>query len=93
MDRLSALLTETFAPYAPSLGPARPDGGRILTLTNDEGDVVLRRVIEGQHLADHDQSAEAVQTIRRDLLISEGRMEDDVVSQLRQRAQVLSYGT
>lgn len=93
MDRLSALLTETFAPHAPSLGPARPDGGRILTLTNDDGDVVLQRVIEGQHLADETRQEEAVQAIRRDWLIQEGRMEDDVIVALRQRAQVLSYGT
>lgn len=93
MDRLSALLTETFAPYATSLGPARPDGGRILTLTNDEGEVVLRRVIEGQNLADQQRTEEAVQSIRRDFLIQEGRMEDDVIVALRARAQVLSYGT
>ncbi|MCP8463442.1 DUF3509 domain-containing protein [Pseudomonas sp. ZM23] len=93
MDRLSTLLTETFAPYIPSLGPARPDGGRILTLTRDDGEIMLRRVIEGQHLADHQSSEAAVQSIRRDLLIQEGRMEDDVIIALRQRAQVLSYGT
>ncbi|MHB9798688.1 DUF3509 domain-containing protein [Pseudomonas sp. MT3] len=93
MDRLSVLLTETFAPYIPSLGPARPDGGRILTLTNDEGDIVLRRVIDGQQLADEHQREDAVRSVRRDLLIQEGRMEDDVIVALRQRAQVLSYGT
>ncbi|MEE9102131.1 MULTISPECIES: DUF3509 domain-containing protein [Pseudomonas] len=92
MDRLSVLLTETFAPYTPSLGLARPDGGRILTLTNDEGEVVLRRVIDGQQLADENQREEAIQSVRRDLLIQEGRMEDDVIAALRQRAQVLSYG-
>ncbi|MFV3304036.1 DUF3509 domain-containing protein [Pseudomonas sp. NY15181] len=93
MDRLSVLLTETFAPYTPALSPARPDGGRILTLTNDDGEVVLRRVIDGQQLADENQREEAIQSVRRDLLIQEGRMEDDVIVALRQRAQVLSYGT
>ncbi|MCJ1885495.1 DUF3509 domain-containing protein [Pseudomonas sp. LA21] len=93
MDRLSVLLTETFAPYTPALGLARPDGGRILTLTNDEGEVVLRRVLDGVQLADEHQCEEAIQSVRRDLLIQEGRMEDDVIVALRQRAQVLSYGT
>ncbi|MNG33525.1 hypothetical protein D3C81_2055270 [compost metagenome] len=65
----------------------------MLTLANEEGEVVMRRVIAGEHLADGREGEEALQAIRRDLLVQEGRIEEDVLVALRQRAQVLYYGT
>ncbi|MCY1248400.1 hypothetical protein D9M72_618260 [compost metagenome] len=65
----------------------------MLTLTNQDGDVILRRVISGEQLRDEEQGEEAFQAIRRDLAVQEGRIEDDVIVALRQRTGVLHYGT
>ncbi|MCY1436655.1 hypothetical protein D9M71_527860 [compost metagenome] len=93
MDRLSRLLTDTFAPYDFSLDEPRPDGGRVLTVSNEDGEVVMRRVIAGEHLDGGEQGVRAIQAMRRDLAVQEGQIEDDVIVALRQRAQVLRYGT
>ncbi|SDH60469.1 DUF3509 domain-containing protein [Pseudomonas panipatensis] len=92
MDRLDQLLSDTFSPYTHHLGPARPDGGRVLTLKNAEGETVLRRVIASEHLGDARRCEEAIQTIGRDLAVQEGRIGEEVIQALRQRAaQVLNY--
>ena len=92
MDRLNALLAALFSQYARELGPARPDGGRVLSLTNDAGEVVLRRVLTGEQLAADDRCQQALETIARDLAVQEGRICEDVIQAFRLRAaQVLSY--
>lgn len=92
MDRLSALLAALFSQYARELGPARPDGGRVLSLSNDAGEVVLRRVLTGEQLANDDRCQEALETIARDMAVQEGRICEDVIQAFRLRAaQVLSY--
>ncbi|MCL6688798.1 Protein of unknown function [Pseudomonas citronellolis] len=94
MDRLEPLLAAIFSQYAHDLGPARPDGGRVLSLSTSEGEVVLRRVLSGEQLADERSSQEALEAISRDLAVQEGRICNDVIHALRQRAaQVLSYDT
>lgn len=92
MDRLDALLAALFSQYARDLGPARPDGGRVLSLSNDAGELVLRRVLTGEQLGDAERCREALESIARDLAVQEGRICEDVIHAFRQRAaQVLSY--
>lgn len=92
MDRLDALLSALFSQYRHEIGPPRPDGGRVLCLSNDDGEIVLRRVLTGEQLASAGRCQEALETIGRDLAVQEGRICDEVIQALRLRAaQVLSY--
>ncbi|MDF3936216.1 DUF3509 domain-containing protein [Pseudomonas citronellolis] len=92
MDQLEPMLATTFSQYARALGPARPDGGRVLSLANEAGEVVLQRVLSGAQLATEDSCQEALTAISRDLAVQEGRICDDVINALRLRAaQVMSY--
>ncbi|MGH8351943.1 MAG: DUF3509 domain-containing protein [Pseudomonas sp.] len=69
------LLVEALAPYNLTLGAARPDGGRLLVLEDERGEVIIRRVVRQMELNDRLLLTDVVDGIRRDLLVLEGRIE------------------
>ena len=86
MDSLKQRLADAFAPHPFTLSQPRPDGGRVVTLVDPQGETLLQRVIAKVQL-------DAVQTIRRELQVLVGRMEEDVLATFRERDHVLLYSS
>lgn len=45
MDSLKQRLADAFAPHPFTLSQPRPDGGRVVTLVDPQGETLLQRVI------------------------------------------------
>ncbi len=57
------------------------------------GETLLQRVIAKVQLNDESYLEDAVQTIRRELQVLVGRMEEDVLATFRERDHVLLYSS
>lgn len=93
MDSLKQRLADAFAPHPFALSQPRPDGGRVVTLVDPQGETLLQRVIAKVQLNDESYLEDAVQTIRRELQVLVGRMEEDVLATFRERDHVLLYSS
>ncbi|MDF5996652.1 DUF3509 domain-containing protein [Pseudomonas aeruginosa] len=85
-------MADAFAPHPFTLSQPRPDGGRVVTLV-DPQETLLQRVIAKVQLNDESYLEDAVQTIRRELQVLVGRMEEDVLATFRERDHVLLYSS
>jgi hypothetical protein len=86
----NALLT-ALASYNVTLGPRRPDGGRVITLHDEGGEPLLQRVI-GKALLSHPEGLiEVLDSVRRDLLVTGGCTDETVLAALRGSDRVRSY--
>ncbi|MFO6131102.1 DUF3509 domain-containing protein, partial [Pseudomonas aeruginosa] len=63
------------------------------TLVDPQGETLLQRVIAKVQLNDESYLEDAVQTIRRELQVLVGRMEEDVLATFRERDHVLLYSS
>ncbi|MFC2970821.1 DUF3509 domain-containing protein [Azotobacter bryophylli] len=82
MDSTSELLIEALAPYKVSMGTARPDGSRLLTLCDAKGDVMLERLVYRAELVDRRLLIDVVDGLHRDVRILEGRLDPRVIAAL-----------
>lgn len=84
-------LLAALASYNVTLGPRRPDGGRVITLHDDAGEPVIRRVIGKSLLGDPEGLAEVLDSVRRDLLVAGGCTDESVLAALRGTNRVRAY--
>lgn len=82
MDCTSELLSEALAPYKTSMGAARPDGSRMLTLWDGKGALILERLIYRVELADRRLLVDVVDGLHRDVRVLERRLEPRVIVSL-----------
>ncbi|MFO6290393.1 DUF3509 domain-containing protein, partial [Pseudomonas aeruginosa] len=71
----------------------RLDIVRFIILVDPQGETLLQRVIAKVQLNDESYLEDAVQTIRRELQVLVGRMEEDVLATFRERDHVLLYSS
>lgn len=84
-------LLAALAAYNVTLGPRRPDGGRVITLHDENGEPLIQRVV-GQALLGHPQGlAEVLDSVRRDLLVVGGCTDESVLAALRGTDRVRAY--
>lgn len=74
------LLVEALAPYNLTLGAARPDGGRLLLLRDEWGEVLIRRLVRQMELNDKLLLTDVVDGLHRDLLVLKGRIESGLAA-------------
>ena len=87
---MNALLA-ALASYNVTLGPRRPDGGRVITLHDEKGEPLISRVV-GRALLSHPAGlAEVLDSVRRDLLVTGGCSDETVLAGLRGSDRVRSY--
>ncbi len=91
MESTTELLAGALAPYRVTLGPDRPDGGRVLTLANEAGEQIVQRALSKAQLNDKLALVDVVDGILRDLLVFEGRVAADVIANLRGSHRVKNY--
>lgn len=82
MESTRALLVEALAPYKIDMGAVRPDGGRLLTLRNGAGEVLIERLLRPVQLMDKWLLIDVVDGLHRDLRILEGRLSPKVIAAL-----------
>ncbi|HEX8594270.1 MAG TPA: DUF3509 domain-containing protein [Pseudomonas sp.] len=83
MENISLLLSQALAPYQANLGPAGPQGERLVSLKDAAGAVVIKRVFGAGQLNDKRQLTDVVDGLRRDLMVAEGRIEPSVIAAMR----------
>jgi len=86
MENISLLLSQALAPYHAHLGPAGPQGERLVSLKDAAGTVVIKRVFSAAQLGDKRQLTDVVDGLRRDLMVAEGRIEPSVIAAMRHAA-------
>lgn len=86
MENINSMLSEALAPYEAILGPAGPDGARLVTLKNAAGAIVIERLFREAQLVDKRQLTDVVDGLHRDLMVAEGRLQPCVIAALRQSA-------
>ncbi|WP_313517574.1 DUF3509 domain-containing protein [Pseudomonas sp.] len=91
MESTTELLAGALAPYKVILGPDRPDGGRVMTLANEAGELIIQRALSKGQLNDRYALTDVVDGILRDLLVIEGRIAPDVIANLRGSDRVKNY--
>lgn len=62
MDSLKQRLADAFAPHPFTLSQPRPDGGRVVTLVDPQGETLLQRVIAKVQLNDESYLEDAAKT-------------------------------
>ncbi len=80
MDSMVQLLVDALAPCEVSLGFPRHDGGRMITLRNEAGEVVAERLVQAFELSDRLLLTDVVDGLRRDLRVSQGRIDPAVAA-------------
>ncbi|WP_263145347.1 DUF3509 domain-containing protein [Pseudomonas sp. RIT-PI-AD] len=91
MDSTAQLLVDALAPYEVDLGLARPDGGRVITLRNEAGEVVVERLVRQIELNDRTLLTDVVDGLRRDLLVRGARIDPMVAAAALDRTRVRSF--
>ena len=74
-----------------TLGARRPDGGRVISLHDDNGDLLIQRVISRSQLGHPEGLAEVLDSVRRDLLVVGGRASEEARVALRTSDRVRAY--
>lgn len=90
MTDTTALLA-ALASYNITLGPRRPDGGRVITLHDANGEPLIQRVIARALLVDPEGLAEVLDSVCRDLVITSGCADDTVRTALLSRDRIRVY--
>ena len=90
MTDTNALLA-ALASYNVTLGPRRPDGGRVITLHDESGEPLISRVVSRALLGHPAGVAEVLDSVRRDLLVIAGSTREDVLASLRNSNRVRAY--
>src|SRR5690606_25110568 len=91
MDSTGQALLAALAPYNVSLGPQRPDGGRVLMLMDDAGELLIQRVLNTQQLTQPELLADVLDGVRRDLLVAGGGTAPEGLASLRYSDRVKPY--
>ena len=87
---MNALLA-ALASYNVTLGPRRPDGGRVITLHDENGEPLISRVVGRALLGNPTGLAEVLDSVRRDLLVAGGSTDETVLAALRGSDRVRTY--
>ncbi|HLV17536.1 MAG TPA: DUF3509 domain-containing protein [Pseudomonas sp.] len=90
MKDTHTLLT-ALAAYNVTLGPRRPDGGRVITLHDENGEPLIQRVVSKALLGHPEGLAELLDSVRRDLLVTGGCTDESVLAALRGTNRVRTY--
>ena len=90
MTDTNALLA-ALTSYNVTLGPRRPDGGRVITLHDTQGEPLIQRVISKSLLGHPEGLAEVLDSVRRDLLVVGGQATDEARAALRASDRVRAY--
>lgn len=93
MENTTELLVEALAPYKVLLGHDRPDGGKLLTLVDEDGQPILTRAIQKAQWQNRQLLTDVVDSVLRDLLVHQGRLAPDVIANLRGSDRVRHYAT
>ncbi|TRX73213.1 DUF3509 domain-containing protein [Pseudomonas mangiferae] len=91
MDSTIQLLVDALAPYEVSLGLPGPDGARLITLRNESGEAVAKRLVRAFELNDRTLLTDVVDGLRRDLLVSRNRIDPMVAAAALARSQQQVY--
>lgn len=84
-------LVAALAAHNIALGPRRPDGGRVITLHDENGEPLIQRVISKVLLGHADGLAEVLDSVRRDLLVTGGSQDERVLAALRGTDRIRPY--